>query len=110
VLIASSGIAAWIMVKKWTRYEFGLGQGRLGMKSGKRSILQKMLNLHPLMMLTSHIFSVFALENTPLKYENQCRICALSLVFFKPIIPQFPPLHYSSCERSELTCFMVLLH
>ena len=32
--------------------------GRLGMKHGKRSILQKMLNLHFLMMLTSHIFSV----------------------------------------------------
>ena len=41
------------------------------------------------------------LLNTPLKYENQCRICALSLVFFKPIIP---PFHYSNCERSELTC------
>jgi hypothetical protein len=81
VLLAPSSIIAWIIVKKWTRYEFGLGQGRLGMKSGKRSILQKMLNLHSLMMLTSHI--------TPLKYENQCRIGALSLVFFKPIIPQF---------------------
>jgi hypothetical protein len=54
---------------------------RLGMKSGKRSILQKMLNLHSLMMLTSHI--------TPLKYENQCRIGALSLLFLKAIIPQF---------------------
>jgi len=28
-LIASSGIIAWIIVKKWTRYEFGLGQGIL---------------------------------------------------------------------------------
>ena len=32
VLIASSGIIAWVIVKKWTRYEFGLGQGRLGIK------------------------------------------------------------------------------
>jgi hypothetical protein len=62
VLIASSAIIAWILVKIWTRYEFGLGQGILGMKSGKRSILQKMLNLHSLMMLTSHIFSVSALK------------------------------------------------
>ena len=34
---------------------------RLGMKSGKRSILQEMLNLHSLMMPTSNAFSVFAL-------------------------------------------------
>jgi hypothetical protein len=52
---------AWIIAKKWTRYEFGLGQGRLGMRSGKKSILQKKLNLPSLIMLTSHIFSVFAL-------------------------------------------------
>jgi hypothetical protein len=31
VLITSSGIIAWIIVKKWTRYEFGLGQGILGL-------------------------------------------------------------------------------
>jgi hypothetical protein len=30
VLIASSGIIAWIIAKKWIRYEFGLGQGILG--------------------------------------------------------------------------------
>jgi hypothetical protein len=63
------------------------------MKSGKRSILKNMLNLPSLMMLTSHIFSVFAQKNAPLKHENQSRICALSLVLFKPIIPQFPPFH-----------------
>jgi hypothetical protein len=27
--------------QKWIHYEFGLGQGILGMKSGKRSILKK---------------------------------------------------------------------
>jgi hypothetical protein len=56
VLIASSGIIAWIIAKKWTRYEVGLGQGRLGIKNGKRSILQKMLYLYSLMMATSHVF------------------------------------------------------
>ena len=59
VLIASSGIIAWITVKKCTRYEFGLGQGILGMKSGKRTILQEMLNLLFLMMLSRHLFSGF---------------------------------------------------
>ena len=43
VLIAPPVIIARIRVKKWTRYEFGLGQGILGMKSGNRSILHKML-------------------------------------------------------------------
>jgi len=45
VLIASYGIIARIIVKKWTHHEFGLGQGILGMKSGKWIILQEMLNL-----------------------------------------------------------------
>jgi hypothetical protein len=56
VLIASSGIIAWIIAKKWTRYEVGLGQGRLVMKNGKRSFLQKMLYLYSLMMANSHVF------------------------------------------------------
>jgi hypothetical protein len=66
VLIASSGLIAWVTAKKWTRYEFGLGQGRLGMKSGNRSILQKMSNLHFKMMPARHPFSAFGPENTPL--------------------------------------------
>jgi len=37
----------------------GLGQGILGMKSGKRTILQKMLNLLFLMMLAKLLFSGF---------------------------------------------------
>jgi hypothetical protein len=40
--------------------------GILGMKSGKRSILQKILYLHFMMMLVRHPFSAFAPENTPL--------------------------------------------
>ena len=38
----SSEMKIRILIKKWTRYGFGLGQGRLGMKSGKRSILLKL--------------------------------------------------------------------
>jgi hypothetical protein len=71
VLIASSGIKAWIIAKKWTRYKIGLGQGRLGMKSGKRSILPKMLYLHFMMMPVRHPFSAFAQKNTPISQENQ---------------------------------------
>jgi hypothetical protein len=43
MLYASYGIKAWITAKKWTLIEFGLGQGILGIRSGKRSILQKVL-------------------------------------------------------------------
>ena len=51
----------------------GLGQGILGMKSGKHHFIQIMLNLHLLMMF------------------------ALILYFLKPIIPvsQNPLFHYS---------------
>jgi hypothetical protein len=66
---ASSGIIDLIIVKKWTRYEFGLGQGRLGIKSGKRSILQKMLYQHFMMMPVRHPFSAFA----PKKYATIAR-------------------------------------
>ena len=45
--------------------------GRLGMKSGKRSILQKILYLHFMMMPVRHPFSAFAPENTPILQENQ---------------------------------------
>jgi hypothetical protein len=38
---------------------FGLGQGIMGMKSGKRSILQKMLYHHFVMMPFRHPFSAF---------------------------------------------------
>ena len=42
---------------------------RLGMKSGKRSIIATMLNLHSLMMLTGHIFSIFANKNIKITAE-----------------------------------------
>jgi hypothetical protein len=38
--------------------------GILGLKSGKGSILQKMLNLYFLMMSDRHPFSAFAPDNT----------------------------------------------
>jgi hypothetical protein len=39
VLIAFFGNCLWITVKKWTRYAFGLGQGRLGMKNDHDRLL-----------------------------------------------------------------------
>ena len=45
--------------------------GILGMKSGKRSIIEKMLYLHFMMMPVRHPFSAFSQENTPLLRENQ---------------------------------------
>jgi len=92
VLIASSGIISWIIVKKWTRYEFGLGQGILGIKSGKRSILQKMLYLHFMMMPVRHPFSAFAPESTPLLRENQ-----YNYIRFDSLNP---PFHYPSTHDS----------
>jgi hypothetical protein len=41
------------------------------MKSGKRSILQKMLYLHFMMMPVRHPFTAFSQENTPILRENQ---------------------------------------
>jgi hypothetical protein len=86
VLSASSGIIAWIIVKKWTRYEFGLGQGILGMKSGKRSILQQRLYQHFMMIPIRHPFSALAPENTPLLRENQYNYMRLDTLS--------PPFHY----------------
>jgi hypothetical protein len=41
------------MMEKWN-------VGILGMKSGNRFILHKMLNLHFMMMLVRHLFSAFS--------------------------------------------------
>jgi hypothetical protein len=41
------------------------------MKSGKRAILQEMLNLLIVMMRSKHLFSGFFRQNTPSKQENQ---------------------------------------
>jgi hypothetical protein len=45
--------------------------GLLGMKSGKRSFLQRMLGLQLTMMPLRHPYSEFSPENTPLLQENQ---------------------------------------
>jgi len=42
------------------------------MKSGKRPILQKMLNLHFMMKLSKQLFSASCPIDTPLTQENQC--------------------------------------
>jgi hypothetical protein len=57
----------------------------LGIKSGKRSIQQKMLNLHSLMMPVRHPFSAFAPENMTLLRENQYNYIRFD--YPKPTIP-----------------------
>ena len=61
--------------------------GILGMKSGKRSILPKMLYLHFMMMSIRHPFSAFSQENTPLLRANQYNYISLDSLN--------PPLQYS---------------
>jgi hypothetical protein len=70
------------------------------MKSGKRAILQKMINLQYLMMPVRHPSPAFVPTSIPSKLINQNKNMRVDF-FFKPIIPLF---HYSNCERSELTC------
>jgi hypothetical protein len=41
------------------------------MKSGKRSILQKMMNLTFMMIVVKHPFSAFAQKNTPMLRKYQ---------------------------------------
>jgi hypothetical protein len=71
VAITAAGELDYQLISRWTQSELGLGQGILGIKSGKRTILQKMLPLHFMMMPDRHSFSVFAPENTPLLHESQ---------------------------------------
>jgi len=93
--------------------------GILGLKSGKKPILQKMLNLHSLMIPVRHPFYDFAPENTPLFQENQynhIRFDSLNPPFHYPRThdsakaslraqySRIPTFHYSICERSEPTC------
>jgi hypothetical protein len=76
--------------------------GILGMKSGKKSILRKMLYLNFMMMPVRHPFSAFVPENTQLLRENQynyIRFDSLNPPFQYPgthdsIIPLF---HHSNC-------------
>jgi hypothetical protein len=71
--------------------------GRLGLKSGKRSILQKMLYLHFMMMPVRHPFSTFAPENTPLLRENQ-----FNYIRFDSLNP---PFHYPRTHDSNIPEF-----
>jgi hypothetical protein len=63
--------------------------GILGMKSGKRNILQEMLNLFFLMMLARHLFSGFSAKILHQNKKINEIICVLKTGFFKPIIPRF---------------------
>jgi hypothetical protein len=71
--------------------------GILGMKSGKRSILQKMLNLHFMLMPVRHPFSAFAPENTPLLREDQ-----YNYIRFDSLNP---PFHYPRTHDSTIPEF-----
>jgi len=66
--------------------------GRLGMKNGKRSILQKMLDLHFMMMPGGYPFSALAPENTPLLRKNQYNYIRLDSLN--------PPFQYSRTHYS----------
>ncbi|CAB1064550.1 hypothetical protein D1BOALGB6SA_9346 [Olavius sp. associated proteobacterium Delta 1] len=59
------------------------------MKSGKRTILQELLNLFVLMMLSKYLFSVFSAEILHQNKKINEIICGLNTGFFKPIIPKF---------------------
>jgi hypothetical protein len=72
----------------------GLGQGILGMKSGKRTILQEMLNLHAMMMQVRHPFSAFAPKiMQPLREYQYNYIHSDSLN---------PPFHYPRTHYSNI--------
>jgi len=78
--------------------------GRLGLKSGKRSILKKMLYLHFMMMLVRPPISTFSQKTRHSREKINTIIIVLILNvhhsnFPKPNIPVF---HHSNCERSEL--------
>jgi hypothetical protein len=78
------------------------------MKSGKRSILQKMLYLDFMMMPVSHPFSAFTPENTPILRENQynyIRFNSLNPQFQYSIVPSFQlrsEAELSSIYRKEI--------
>jgi len=59
------------------------------MKSGKNHILQKMLNLHFLMISVELSFSTFPLEKRHHNDKSNAIVCALILFFLSPIIPLF---------------------
>jgi hypothetical protein len=63
--------------------------GILGMKSGKSHILQKMWDLHFLIIFVELSFSTFPLEVRHHNDESNAIVCALILFIPSPIIPQF---------------------
>ena len=98
--------------------------GILGLKIGKRSILQKMLYLHYIMMPVRHPFSAFAQKNTPLLRENQynyIRFDSLNPPFHYPLRavgstsrrpePMIPIFQNSNIPigAKPLTCSMICL-
>ena len=83
---AAAGVILEIHSLKRIFRRIGLGQGILGMKSGKRTILQEMLNLPYLRMPVRYPFSIFLLIRTPSKLNNHCKNMRFDF-FLKPIIP-----------------------
>ena len=85
---------------------------RLGMESGKRSILQKMLNLHFIMMHVRNPFSAFALYVTHYYEKINPIIFVLILqthhtIIPEPMIPIFqnsniPEFHHSRIPSFQL--------
>jgi len=59
------------------------------MKSGKRTMLQEMLNLLFLMMLSKHLFSGFSSKIIHQNKKINEIIFSLNTGFFKSIIPSF---------------------
>ena len=84
---------------------------RLGPKSGKRSILQKMLYLHFMMMLVRPSISIFSQKIRHSREKTNTIIFVLILYVHHPIFPKpsIPVFHHSNCERSELCSPLVLL-
>ena len=59
-------LECWPPARRATPSGAYASERRLGLKSGKRSILQKMLYLHFIMISVNYPFSTFVPENTPL--------------------------------------------
>ncbi len=61
------------------------------MKSGRRHLIQILLNLHLLMKFVRHPYSTFISEILHCNENLNAMICALILYFLKPIIPLSSP-------------------
>jgi len=71
--------------------------GILGIKSGKRHILQKMVNLHFLMIFVEHSFSAITTKNCAIMTRKSMQLYAL--LFFCSLNPLF---HYSNIPIFQL--------